>query len=62
MKKEKWEKRDEAMRRPLDDLQLEASLNFFFFSFFFLIKRNLPIIFNEQLHKNNLWIILYNYE
>ena len=35
MKKEKWEKRDEAMRRPLDDLQLEASLNFFFFSFFF---------------------------
>ena len=39
MKKEKWEKRDEAMRRPLDDLQLEASLNFFFFSFFFFNKK-----------------------
>lgn len=33
MKKEKWEKRrDEAMRRLLDDLQLEMTLNIFFFN------------------------------
>lgn len=31
MKKKKWEKRrDEAMRRLLDDLQLEMTLNIFF--------------------------------
>lgn len=33
MKKKKWEKRrDEAMRRLLDDLQLETTLNIFFFN------------------------------
>lgn len=60
MKKKKWEKRDEAMCRLLDDLQLEMTLNIF------NKKKNIRIIFNEQLYKNNLWIILililYNYE
>lgn len=33
MKKKKWEKRrDEAMRRLLDDLQFEMTLNIFFFN------------------------------